>query len=68
MNTSKRASSHASYTNWNSVNWNEIQKYVTKLRQRIYRAEQLNQKKKVRKLQRLLLRSEANLLLSIRKK
>ncbi|MCM3655517.1 group II intron reverse transcriptase/maturase [Metabacillus litoralis] len=67
MNTSKRASAHASYTNWNSVNWNEIQKYVTKLRQRIYRAEQLKQQRKVRKLQRLLLRSEANLLLSIRK-
>lgn len=67
MNTSKRASAHASYTDWNSVNWNEIQKYVTKLRQRIYRAEQLEQQRKVRKLQRLLLRSEANLLLSIRK-
>jgi RNA-directed DNA polymerase len=67
MNTSERASAHASYTNWNSVNWNEIQKYVTKLRQRIYRAEQLKQQRKVRKLQRLLLRSEANLLLSIRK-
>jgi ABC-type uncharacterized transport system ATPase subunit len=30
MNTSERASANASYTNWNSVNWNEIQKYVTK--------------------------------------
>ncbi|USL45339.1 reverse transcriptase N-terminal domain-containing protein (plasmid) [Priestia megaterium] len=42
-------------------------KYVTKLRQRIYRAEQQNQQRKVRKLQRLLLRSKANLLLSIRR-
>ncbi|MGG4330426.1 group II intron reverse transcriptase/maturase [Priestia megaterium] len=44
-----------------------IQKYVTKLRQRIYRAEQQNQQRKVRKLQRLLLRSKANILLSIRR-
>lgn len=67
MNTSERASAHVSYTDWNSVDWKAIQTYVTKLRQRIYRAEQLNQCRKVRKLQRLLLRSEANLLLSIRR-
>ncbi|PEI82090.1 reverse transcriptase N-terminal domain-containing protein, partial [Bacillus pseudomycoides] len=40
MNTSERASAHASYTNWNSVDWHTVQKYVMKLRQRIYRAEQ----------------------------
>lgn len=62
MNTSERASAHVSYTNWKAV-----QMYVTKLRQRIYRAEQLQQQRKVRKLQRLLMRSEANLLLSIRR-
>ena len=45
----------------------KIQRYVRKLQQRIYRAEQLNQTRKVRKLQRLLLRSKANLLLSIRR-
>ncbi|WP_178368453.1 reverse transcriptase N-terminal domain-containing protein, partial [Bacillus cereus] len=53
MNTSERASAHVSYTNWKAV-----QMYVTKLRQRIYRAEQLQQQRKVRKLQRLLMRSE----------
>lgn len=67
MNTSERASAHASYTNWNSVDWHTVQKYVMKLRQRIYRAEQQKKLRRVRKLQRLLLRSEANLLLSIRK-
>jgi RNA-directed DNA polymerase len=67
MNTSDRASAHVSYTDWNLVDWKSVQTYVTKLRQRIYRAEQLNQSRKVRKLQRLLLRSEANLLLSIRR-
>lgn len=67
MNTSERASAHVSYTEWNSTDWKAVQMYVTKLRQRIYRAEQSNQHRKVRKLQRLLLRSEANLIISIRR-
>jgi len=37
------------------------------LHQNLYRAEQQKECRKVRKLQRLLLRSKANLLLSIRK-
>lgn len=52
---------------WETLNWVKIHKYVKKLRQRIFRAEQLGQHRKVRKLQRLILRSKANLLLSIRK-
>ncbi|MFP7177085.1 group II intron reverse transcriptase/maturase [Priestia filamentosa] len=67
MNTSLRASAHVSHKGWYSIEWNTIQQYVTKLRQRIYRAEQQNQRRRVRKLQRLLLRSKANLLLSIRR-
>ncbi|MFE3982240.1 reverse transcriptase N-terminal domain-containing protein, partial [Priestia sp. YIM B13546] len=67
MNTSLRASAHVSHKGWYSIDWNTVQKYVTKLRQRIYRAEQQNQQRRVRKLQRLLLRSKANLLLSIRR-
>ncbi|HWL25259.1 MAG TPA: reverse transcriptase N-terminal domain-containing protein, partial [Ureibacillus sp.] len=67
MNTSLRASAHVSHKDWHSIDWSIIQKYVAKLRQRIYRAEQQNQQRKVRKLQRLLLRSKANLLLSIRR-
>lgn len=53
--------------NWELLNWKKIYKYVKKLRQRIFRAEQLGQKRKVRKLQRLMIRSKANLLLSIKK-
>nr|WP_253880935.1 group II intron reverse transcriptase/maturase [Priestia megaterium] len=67
MNTSLRASAHVSHKDWYSIDWSIIQKYVAKLRQRIYRAEQQNQQRKVKKLQRLLLRSKANLLLSIRR-
>lgn len=52
---------------WNSFNWKRIYHYVDKLQKRIYRAERLGQRKRVRGLQRLLIRSKANLLLSIRR-
>lgn len=52
---------------WDSIDWKKIYGYVKKLRQRIFRAEQLGQKRKVRKLQRLMIRSNANLLLSIKR-
>lgn len=53
--------------NWELINWKKIYAYVKKLRQRIFRAEQLGQKRKLRKLQRLMIRSKANLLLSIKR-
>ena len=52
---------------WSLIDWKEIYEYVKKLRQRIFRAEQLGQKRKVRKLQRLMIKSNANLLLSIKR-
>jgi RNA-directed DNA polymerase len=52
---------------WETLNWKRINEYVKKLRQRIFRAEQLGLKRKVRKLQRLMIRSKANLLLSIKR-
>ena len=53
--------------NWDKINWKKICTYVKKLRQRIFRAEQLGLKRKTRKLQRLMIRSKANLLLSIKR-
>jgi RNA-directed DNA polymerase len=53
--------------NWSELDWKRIIRYVKKLRQRIFRAEQAGQPRKVRKLQRLMLRSQANLLLSIKR-
>ncbi|WP_353097038.1 reverse transcriptase N-terminal domain-containing protein [Tissierella praeacuta] len=53
--------------NWDLINWKKIYAYVKKLRQRIFRAEQLGHKRKLRKLQRLMIRSKANLLLSIKR-
>ena len=52
---------------WEIIEWEKMNEYVKKLRQRIFRAEQFGQKRKVRKLQRLMIRSKANLLLSIKK-
>lgn len=52
---------------WDQLNWISIQRYVEKLQQRIYRAESLGMKRKVRELQRLVIHSRAALLLSIRR-
>jgi len=52
---------------WSLIDWKKIYEYVKKLRQRIFRAEQLGQKRKARKLQRLMIRSNANLLLSVKR-
>lgn len=53
--------------NWNSINWFHINRYVEAMQQRIYRAEILGNKRKVRDLQRILVRSRAMLLASIKR-
>lgn len=53
-------------TNFDSIPWMRLEKYVRKLQQRIYRAESLGERRKVKSLQRLLMRSHSTLLLSIR--
>ena len=62
-----KASAVSPRIDWKSIDWKKVNEYVKKLRQRIFRAEQLGQHRKVRKLQRLMMKSKANLLLSIRK-
>jgi len=52
--------------NWSQVNWKRINKAVRNLRQRIFRARQLGNFRKLRNLQKLMLRSYANLLLAVR--
>jgi RNA-directed DNA polymerase len=51
---------------WTSVDWATSSREVQRLQQRIFRASQQGQWQKVRSLQRLLLRSDANLVLSVR--
>lgn len=52
---------------WNRVNWKKVNKLVRNLRQRIFRARKLGDFRKLRNLQKLMLRSYANLLLSVRR-
>ena len=53
-------------TSWNDINWCRNRKLVRNLRQRIYRASRQVDHKKLRSLQRLMLKSRANRELSIR--
>jgi len=54
-------------TDWTAIKWHKAEKYVDKLQNRIYRAESENNSRKVRNLQRMLLHSDATLLLAIKK-
>ena len=52
---------------WESINWPRVEGEVRRLRQRIFTASQAGALKKVRNLQKLMLRSRANALLSVRR-
>lgn len=52
---------------WNTVNWKPIQRTVFKLQKRIYRASQRGDLKRVRSVQRLLLKSRSAKLLAVRR-
>ncbi|HEY5248262.1 MAG TPA: group II intron reverse transcriptase/maturase [Dermatophilaceae bacterium] len=52
---------------WHAVNWRAVEEDVRRLRQRIFTASQVGDLKRVRSLQKLMLRSRANTLLSVRR-
>ena len=52
---------------WGSINWPRVEREVRRLRQRIFTASQAGDLKKVRNLQKLMLRSRANALMSVRR-
>lgn len=54
-------------TDWNAIDWRKVEKSVRNLRRRIFRASSESDHRKVRSLQKLMLRSRANVLLSIRR-
>jgi RNA-directed DNA polymerase len=54
-------------TDWNSVDWQKTNRIVGNLRRRLFRATTQGDLKKVRSLQRLMLRSHANALVSVRR-
>lgn len=67
MNASTKKSALPNITDWDTINWKNINQYVEKLQQRIYHAERLGNIRQVRNLQRMLMRSKGALLLSIRR-
>jgi len=54
-------------TDWNAIDWHRAEQSVRNLRQRIFRATQAGEWKKVRSLQQLMLRSRANTLVRVRR-
>ena len=52
---------------WLSIDWRQVEDEVRRLRQRIFTASQAGDLKKVRNLQKLMLRSRANALVSVRR-
>ena len=52
---------------WSQVNWVKVYKLIRNLQRRIFRARKLGQWKQLRRLQKLLLRSYANLIDSVRR-
>src|SRR5437016_4810373 len=54
-------------TVWDFVDWRKASRIVSNLRQRIFRAARANDHRKVRSLQKLMLRSRSNILMSVRR-
>src|ERR687897_1315875 len=54
-------------TDWLSIDWQQVEDDVRRLRQRIFTATQAGDLAKARNLQKLMLRSRANALLSVRR-
>ena len=52
---------------WDAVDWRQAEDDVRRLRQRIFTASKAGDLKKVRSLQRMMLRSRANALVSVRR-
>jgi RNA-directed DNA polymerase len=52
---------------WDAIAWREQEARVQRLRQRIFKAAQASDHRQVRNLQKLMLRSRANTLVSVRR-
>src|SRR5271157_2848404 len=52
---------------WNKLPWRKFEQHVYRIQKRIYRASQRGESRKVQKLQKLLMKSEAARLLAVRR-
>lgn len=67
MQGNSQANGTKEQTVWSAVNWQRAEAHVRNLRQRIFRASREGDHRKVKSLQKLMLRSRANALVSVRK-
>src|SRR6516164_7537530 len=65
MQSTSDANGPAGRTGWDFVDWRKANRIVTNLRQRIFKAARANDHRKVRSLQKLMLRSRSNILMSV---
>jgi len=54
-------------SDWHSIDWYSVHRNIRNLRRRIFKATQLKNWRKVRNLQKLMLRSFSNVLISVRR-
>src|SRR6266487_355960 len=67
MQAARFANGTEKQTDWNAIDWRKANRTVRNLRQRIFRAAQESDLKKVRSLQKLMLKSYSNRLVSVRR-
>src|ERR1700677_4263200 len=54
-------------SDWHQIDWRQVEREVRQLRQRIFAASKAGDLRRVRRLQRLMLGSRANALVSVRR-
>ena len=52
---------------WKTINWRKVERYVFKLQKRIYAASRQGDKRRVRQLQKTLMKSWSNKVLAVRR-
>src|SRR5437667_10535076 len=67
MQAARFANGTEKQTDWNAINWRKANRTVRNLRHRIFRAAQEGNRKRVRSLQKLMLKSYSNRCVSVRR-
>ncbi|WP_313890562.1 reverse transcriptase N-terminal domain-containing protein [Aetokthonos hydrillicola] len=62
-----KSDSEMNIEGWKDINWRQVERYVFKLQKRIYAASRHGDVKRVRKLQKTLMRSWSNKVLAVRR-
>jgi len=62
-----KSDSQSNTEGWKTINWRQAERYVFKLQKRIYAASRCGDIKRVRKLQKTLMRSWSNRVISVRR-